>query len=145
MLKSALIIITVGIMMNCCNPNNKKEIKYNVTDIGDIYITNTKYKTVDQTALTKVVKEIIGYIDNNKLDPVRVEIFKDHEIVKDALKNESVKIERVPVGKYSNIIIPTKYKGDRIILYKTINKNEIYELYKLPHGTAKIDFASYLK
>lgn len=133
----SIIVIGVAIPLSGINKPKVKTNSFKVEGIGMVQVINMGNKTFDKVKLTKVVKEIINAVDCGKLDVVRTKIFEDHEIVKDAKKVLSVVIDRKPDNTKFDILIPVKYKLERIISYKKNGISTNYELYAWPDDVKK--------
>lgn len=142
-----IIIILIGITLPFFSLS-KQRVKTNcfkVEGVGMVKVINLGKKTFDKAKLTSAVKEIINAADEGKLEIVRTKIFEDHEIVKDAKKNLSVVIDRKPENGKLYIMIPVKYKLERIILFKKDNISSRYELFSWPDDLKKPDVGGCFK
>lgn len=133
----SITVIGVAIPLSGLNKPKVKTNSFKIEGIGMVQVINMGNKTFDKAKLTKAIKEIITAVDCGKLDVVRTKIFEDHEIVKDAKKVLSVVIDRKPDNSKMDIIIPVKYKLERIILFKKNTASTRYELYAWPDGVKK--------
>ncbi|OGL52510.1 MAG: hypothetical protein A3C43_06880 [Candidatus Schekmanbacteria bacterium RIFCSPHIGHO2_02_FULL_38_11] len=145
MLKLILAGFVAACSFNFQEQGNKASPSFKIPDVGVISLLNARGKKIDENCMTEIVKKLITLCDENKLEPVRTEIWKDHTIVKEALSELTIKIERESAGKYFNILIPIKHKGNRIILYKEDKDNSSYALYSLPENPPDIDFSKCIR
>jgi len=76
----------------------------------------------------------------DKLDPYRVIHIKKPHYCEEALQQEAINIIRSDTNRW-NLLIPTQYKGKRIILHKTDGKKESYKMCGLPTGASVVDFS----
>lgn len=139
MFKLILTLLVLGCALAFQSKGNNLPATYKVPDIGVVYVLNADGKKINEKCLIELVKRVAGYCDENKLEPIRTKIWKDHTIVKEALSEETIKIER---ESGNNILIPVKYKGGRIILYKDDEKSSSYALYGLSENLQKVDFSA---
>lgn len=112
-------------------------------DIGNISLLNINKSIADKQCLVEKVKLIISYIDNHQVAPYKVKIWKEHTLVKDILKQETISIERD--ASKENILIPIKAKGQRLILYKIDKQKESYRMVGIISKNQEVDFYECIK
>lgn len=148
-MKMLKLIILAGFVTACSfnlsEQGNKASSSFKIPDLGVVSLLNAKGKNVDEKCMTDIILKIITLCDENRLEPIKTEIWKDHTVVKEAMAELAVKIERSPAGKNFNILIPVKYKGSRIILYKEGENISEYSFYSLPENTPDIDFSKCIR
>lgn len=121
----------------------KEVLLMNDENIGSIYLLNAK-GSVDKECLIDKIKLIISYIDTQQIVPYKVEIWKDNPIVKEILRQETVRIERKDASK-DNILIPLKKKGETIILYQHVGEKESYGMFGIISKSQEVDFSECAK
>jgi len=145
MFKLILAGCVAACSLNFQEQGNKASLSFKIPDLGVISLLNARGKKIDENCMAEIVKKLITLCDENRLDPVRTKIWKDHTIVKEALSKLTIKIEREPSGKYFNMLIPIEHRGSRIILYKEEKNSSSYSLYSLPENAPEIDFSTCIK
>lgn len=112
----------------------------NVVEIG---MLNTKPDEIDMAVLETVSLKIAKLFQEKKLDMMRVKIFAEHPIVKEAMADKTIKI--VTSEKRTFVIfVPLAHRGKRVIVKETEPTNVSYSLYSLPDG-ADLDLGACLK
>lgn len=103
------------------------------TSFGSIHIKNTKSSKIKEECLIKEITALLSDIDENKIDPYRNQVFKEHSLVEDITKNAHIEINRNK--KNRNVLIPIDIKSLKIVLYK----NNAYTLYGLHNKTFQLN------
>ena len=107
----------------------------------EIRLLNLSPESVDLAALKDVCRTIVQFFARNELVPVKVVIFAQHPIVKDALADRTIEITIHDAGK-TMLLVPVSQNGSRIIVKRPSGSEEaMYSLVSLPDNV-RLDLKS---
>jgi hypothetical protein len=138
------MVLGSSLLMSFFAVGADKPLEWEAPGLGLIRVLNAPGKQVDKTRLLVLLEEMVRYADQDKLEPYLVEISPKHKIVTDARRSEAINITRANTNQW-NLLIPTKNKGQRIILYRTERGEETYKMCGLPKGATVMDFSQCIK
>jgi hypothetical protein len=112
-------------------------------DLGIVTALNMQGRQVDWECLLRGVKSIVDLFDRNALVPYKVKIFEEHTVVKEALCSETIEFSR-DFGEADSVrlLMPVKYKGERIIVISKRHGRDEYSMVGLPDEAPKIHFSA---
>jgi hypothetical protein len=139
-----VIVLGSSLLMNLSTAAAEKPLAWEAPGLGLVRVLNASGKQVDKTRLLVLLEEIVRYADQDKLEPYLVEISSKHKIVTDARRSEAITVTRANTNQW-NLLIPTKNKGQRIILHRIERGQETYKMCGLPEGAAVMDFSQCIK